>query len=63
LRLLEEAVVELTIIERASDSTIRRTLKKPSQAASETAMGHPPGRQRRLRCRDGKHVGGLSKAI
>lgn len=28
LRLLEEAVVELTIIERASDSTIRRTLKE-----------------------------------
>jgi hypothetical protein len=32
LRLLEEKVVELQIVERASDSTIGRVLKKSSQA-------------------------------
>ena len=34
LRLLESKVVELGIVERASDLTIGRTLKKMSQAAS-----------------------------
>src|SRR5450759_4858975 len=34
LRLLEDKVVELDIVERASDSTIGRTLKKPSQPAA-----------------------------
>jgi hypothetical protein len=40
LRLLENKVVELGIVERASDSTIGRALKKPSQAAlvSKAAM-------------------------
>jgi hypothetical protein len=33
--------VELNIVDRASDSTIGRTLKKHSPVASETAMGHP----------------------
>jgi hypothetical protein len=41
LRLSENKVVELNIVDRASDSTIGRTLKKHSQAASETAMGYP----------------------
>ena len=36
LRLLEEKVVELNIVEKASDNTIGRTLKKPSQTASQT---------------------------
>jgi hypothetical protein len=34
VRLLEEKVVELHIVERASDNTIGRTLKKHSQTAS-----------------------------
>ncbi len=63
LQLLEEAVVELKIVERASDNTIGRTLKKHSQAASEAAMGHPAGRQRRLCCRHGRRLGGLSTAL
>lgn len=41
LRLLENKVVELGIVDRASDSTIGRVLKKHSQAPSPTAMGHP----------------------
>src|SRR5258707_4647758 len=41
LRLLEDKVVELAIVDRASDSTIGRVLKKHSQAPSPGAMGHP----------------------
>jgi transposase len=41
LRLLENKVVELGIVDRASDSTIGRVLKKHAQTASPTAMGHP----------------------
>ena len=44
LRLLERKAVELKIVERASDSTIGRVLKKHSQAPSPTAMGHPAQR-------------------
>ena len=36
LTLLEDKVVELKIVERASDNTIGRVLKKPSQTASES---------------------------
>ena len=41
LRLLEDKVVELGIVDRASDSTIGRVLKKRSETASPAAMGHP----------------------
>jgi hypothetical protein len=41
LRLLKNKVVELGIVERASDSTIGRTLKKPSQTPSPAALGDP----------------------
>jgi transposase len=67
LQLLEEAVVELKIVERASDNTPAALWaggrsKKHAQAASETTMGHSPRRQRRLRRRHGGHPGGLSTA-
>ena len=39
LRLLENKVVELGIVDRASDSTIGRVLKKHSQAASPPVLG------------------------
>jgi hypothetical protein len=39
--------VDLNIANRASDSTIGRTLKKKhSQAGSERTMGHPEGQRR-----------------
>ena len=41
LRLLENKVVELQIVDRASDSTIGRALKKHSPAPSPTMLGHP----------------------
>jgi len=61
LRLLEEKVVELQIVERASDNTIGRTLKKRSQAASEATMGHCARRQRGLCRQHGRRAGGLSQ--
>ena len=54
LRLLESKVVELGIVERASNSTIGRTLKKLSQAASQAMLGHPAEGQQRLRSRHGR---------
>ena len=42
LRLLENKVVELGIVDRASDSTIGRALKKTLSSPSPTAVGHPP---------------------
>ena len=47
LQRLEQQVVELRIVDRASDNTIGRTLNKPCPAASAEAMGHPTGCQRR----------------
>src|SRR5215813_4264950 len=62
LRLLENKVVELGIVERASDSTIGRVLKKHSQAPSPTAMGHPAEGQQRVRSGDGRRAGRLHAA-
>ena len=39
LKLLEEAVVELNIVERASDNTIRRTLKKIRSSPTSRSNG------------------------
>ena len=62
LKLLETAVVELNIVDRASDNTIGRTLKKHTQATPAKTMGHPAGWQRRLRSRHGGCAGSLSEA-
>jgi hypothetical protein len=62
LRLLENKVVELNIVDRASDSTIGRTLKKHSQAASETAMGHSAEGQQRVRGGHGRRAGRIHAA-
>ncbi len=62
LRLLEDKVVELNIVDRVSDNTIGRTLKKPAQAASETPMGYCAHPECKLRGCHGRRVGGLSEA-
>ena len=62
LRLLENKVVELKIVERASDSTIGRVLKKHSQAPSPTVLGHPAQGQQRVRSGDGGRAGRLHAA-
>jgi hypothetical protein len=62
LKLLETAVVELNIVDRASDNTIGRTLKKHTQAPPSEAVGHPAGRQRGVRSRHGRCAGSLPEA-
>ena len=63
LRLLEDKVVELNIVDRASDSTIWRVLKKKHpQAASQETVGHPAGTEQRIRSRHGGGAGRLHKA-
>jgi hypothetical protein len=62
LRLLENKVVELNIVDRASDSTIGRVLKKRSQAPSPRTMGHSAKGQQRVRRGDGGRAGRLHAA-
>jgi hypothetical protein len=62
LRLLEEKVVELGIVERASDNTMGRVLKKCTSASSQRTMGYPAGGQRRLRSQHGRRAGRLYAA-
>jgi transposase len=62
LTLLETAVVELNIVDRASDNTIGRTLKKQTRASPPGTMGHSARGQRRFRSRHGRCAGSLSKA-
>ena len=63
LKLLEAAVVELNIVDRASDNTIGRTLKKHSQASPPEAMGHPAGCRCSFRSQHGGCAGGLSQTV
>jgi len=62
LRLLEDKVVELAIVARASDSTICRVLKKHSQAPPPAAMGDSAESQQRLRRRHGRRARRLRAA-
>ena len=62
LRLLETKVVELGIVDRASDSTIGRTLKKLSQAACAAMLGHSAKGQQRVRSGDGRRAGRVHAA-
>ena len=59
LRLLEDRVVELNIVDRASDSTIGRVLKKHSQATSSAMLGDPAEGQQRVRRGHGGRAGRL----
>ena len=62
LRLLEDKVVELNIVERASDNTIGRTLKKRCQTPSEPAVRHSTGCKRGLRGEHGRCARRVSPA-
>ena len=62
LRLLEKKVVELQIVDCASDLTIGRALKKTSLAPSPAVLGHPAEGQWRVRSRHGRCAGGLHAA-
>ncbi len=56
LRLLEDKVVELNIVEAAGDSTIGRVLKKHSQTPPQETVGHPDQSERCVCCRHGRRV-------
>lgn len=43
MQLLADRLVELAVVERISDETVRRTLKKLPQALAKAAMVHPRG--------------------
>ena len=62
LTLLETAVVELNIIDRASDNTIGRTLKKTFSNLTSRSNGSSRGRESRLGRQHGGCPGGLSEA-
>ena len=62
LALLEEAVVELKIVERASDNAIGRTLKKHSHGPFADTMGNPARCQCCFRGKHGRRVGRLPQA-
>jgi len=62
LRLLENKVVELGIVDRASDSRSDGRLKKHSPAASPSAMGHPTAGEQRVRSGHGRRAGRLHAA-
>ena len=62
LRLLEEKVVELKIVDKASDNTIGRVLKKHSQTPHPGAMGYSAPGEQRIRSGDGRCAGSLSTA-
>ncbi len=62
LSLLEDKVVELNIVAKASDNTIGRTLKKQSQTASERTIRHSARGQCGLCRGHGRRAGGLSPA-
>ena len=54
--------MELHIVDRASDSTIERALKKHASAPSPTVLGHPAQGQQRVRSGDGRRAGRLHAA-
>jgi len=62
LRLLEEKVVELQIVESASDNTADGRSNKHSQAPSQAAMGDRARGQRGLCRQHGRRAGSLPKA-
>src|ERR1700688_2929564 len=62
LRLLENKVVELGIVDRASDSTIGRALKKTLFSPIAASTGSSAEGQQRVRSRHGRRAGRLHAA-
>jgi transposase len=59
LRLLADKLVELEVVEDISHQTVRRTLKKRTQAPPEEAVVDPAQGERRVRLAHGGRFGGL----
>ena len=62
LQVLADKLVELKVVGRISDETVRRTLKKQAQAVVKRAVVHPAGRCR-IRLADGRCVGLVRRTL
>ena len=63
LRLLADRLVECEIVESIHPETVRKTLKKRTQALAERVLVHPAARQRRVCLCDGRRAGSLSAPV
>lgn len=63
LRLLADKLLEMQIVEGISYETVRRTLKKPAQAAPAPLLVHSAQARRGIRSRHGGHPGRVSSAL
>src|SRR5207302_3168388 len=63
LRLLANRMVELGYVEQVSYETVRRTLKKRTQALVKRVLVHPPSCRRTVCLAHGRRAGGLHAPI
>ena len=63
LRLLSDRLVECEIVESIHPETVRKTLKKRTQALAERVLVHPAGRQFGLCVCHGRRAGDLSPSL
>ena len=63
LQLLADGLVEGEIVESISDETVRRTLKKRTEALAERVLVSASPGQRRVCVRHGRRAGGLSPQL
>ena len=63
LKLLADWMVPCEIVKKVCSETVRRTLRKRTQALAEGMLVHPAPGERRVRARHGGRAGGLSSAI
>lgn len=63
LRLLADKLVELDIVERVSHETVRKCLKKRTEAMEEKDVVYPTGRECGIRGRHGKRAGYVPAAL
>ena len=63
LRLLADTVVELDYIDSVSHETVRRILKKRTQALAAKRVGNSAGAKRQFCCQHGKSAGRLQSSL
>ena len=63
LRMLADGLMEREIVDSISTETVRRTLKKRTEALAERVLVPAAPRQRRLRVRHGGRAGSLSPLL
>lgn len=63
LELLAQGLVRLNVVDRISYETVRRTLKKRTQAAPAGVLVHPTAAERRVRGPHGRRAGLVLPAV